>query len=100
MQGWHRVRDGPRWVRGKVGTGQGKDGYGVKRGQGEGQWGMRRCRYRVGTGRGGMEVSYLRGWPDDGEQDWQQHQPIEQPQQRQDGEHRKEVPGGWHRQRG
>lgn len=47
-----------------------------------------------------MEVSYLRGWPDDGEQDWQQHQPIEQPQQRQDGEHRKEVPGGWHRQRG
>lgn len=41
-----------------------------------------------------MGVSYLGGWPDDGEQDGQQHQPVEQPQQRQDGEHRKEVPGG------
>lgn len=48
-----------------------------------------------------MRVLYLRGWPDDGEQDRQQHQPVEQPQQRQDGEHGKEVPGGGERrQRG
>lgn len=47
-----------------------------------------------GTVRGRMGILYLWGWPDEGEQDWQQHQPVEQPQQRQDGEHCKEVPGG------
>lgn len=47
-----------------------------------------------GIGRGGTRASYLGGRSNDGEQDGQQHQPIEQPQQRQDGEHRKEVPGG------
>lgn len=62
----------------------------------------------MGTGLGTMRegwdggVLYLRGWPDDREQDRQQHQPVEQPQQRQDGQHRKKIPeraiGTWGKQ--